>query len=60
MCTDLLSDGEFDRDVKQRTSLGQWGQADDLQGLMIFLASPASDFLTGESIIIDSMYVCII
>lgn len=53
MCTDLFSDREFERKVEQRTSLGRWGQADDLKGLMIFLASPASDFLTGESIIID-------
>ncbi|KAJ3545815.1 hypothetical protein NM208_g2309 [Fusarium decemcellulare] len=53
MCEDLYTDEVFSAKVRARTSLGRWGEADDLKGLMVFLASPASDFITGESIVID-------
>lgn len=53
MCEDLFTDEAFSAKVEARTSLGRWGEAEDLKGLMVFLASPASDFITGESIVID-------
>jgi NAD(P)-dependent dehydrogenase (short-subunit alcohol dehydrogenase family) len=53
MCEDLFTNEEFSNKVKARTSLGRWGESEDLKGLTVFLASPASDFITGESIIID-------
>jgi NAD(P)-dependent dehydrogenase (short-subunit alcohol dehydrogenase family) len=36
-----------------RTPLGRLGQPDDLIGLAVFLASPASAFLTGQIIYVD-------
>jgi len=30
----------------------------DLQGAVVFLASPASDFMTGSDVIIDGGYCC--
>lgn len=39
--------------VTSRTPLGRWGGVDDLIGAGIFLASPASDFVTGQSITVD-------
>ena len=45
----------YDR-VLARTPAGRWGRPDDLAGTAVFLASPASDFVTGVSIPIDGGY----
>ena len=42
--------------VLARTPAGRWGTPDDLCGLAVFLASPASDFVTGAAIPIDGGY----
>lgn len=42
--------------VLARTPAGRWGKPDDFAGIAIFLASPASDFVTGASIPIDGGY----
>jgi 2-deoxy-D-gluconate 3-dehydrogenase len=39
--------------VLARTPAGRWGQLDDFMGLAVFLASPASDFITGTAIPVD-------
>ena len=39
-----------------RTPAGRWGQPGDLGGTAVFLASSASDFVTGTSIPIDGGY----
>lgn len=39
--------------VLSRTPSGQWGEPDDLIGAAIFLASPASDFVTGVALPVD-------
>ncbi len=39
--------------VLVRTPAGRWGTIDDMAGLAVFLASPASDFITGTAIPID-------
>ncbi|KNG91452.1 hypothetical protein ANOM_000023 [Aspergillus nomiae NRRL 13137] len=53
MCEDLYNNEEFSARVVARTSMGRWGEPQDLRGLAVFLASRASDFITGESIYID-------
>lgn len=53
MCKHLYQDTEFNKHVVERTSSRRWGYPDDLKGLMVFLASRASEFITGESIVID-------
>ena len=47
--------GLHDR-VVARTPAGRWGVADDLAGVAIFLASAASDFVTGAAIAVDGGY----
>jgi 2-deoxy-D-gluconate 3-dehydrogenase len=42
--------------VVARTPAGRWGTPDDLAGIAVFLASAASDFLTGTAIPVDGGY----
>ena len=47
---------ELHERVVARTPAGRWGTPDDLAGIAVFLASPASDFLTGTAIPVDGGY----
>jgi len=42
--------------VLARTPAGRWGVPDDMAGIAVFLASPASDFITGTAIPVDGGY----
>ena len=42
--------------VLARTPAGRWGEAADLAGIAVFLASAASDFVTGTAIPVDGGY----
>jgi 2-dehydro-3-deoxy-D-gluconate 5-dehydrogenase len=42
--------------VVARTPAGRWGVPEDFAGIAVFLASPASDFLTGTAIPVDGGY----
>ncbi|OAL29159.1 hypothetical protein AYO20_09312 [Fonsecaea nubica] len=44
---------EMEEYIVNRTPAGRWGNPSDLRGTAIFLASPASDFVTGTSIVVD-------
>lgn len=44
---------QLDRDVRRRTPAGRWGRPDDLAGAAVFLASPASAFITGVALPVD-------
>jgi 2-deoxy-D-gluconate 3-dehydrogenase len=59
--TDMTGPGktaapEFDKMVRQRTPAKRWGQPEDFQGVTIFLASQASAFVTGATIVVDGGY----
>jgi len=42
--------------VLARTPAGRWGVPEDLAGIAVFLAAPASDFITGTAIPVDGGY----
>jgi 2-dehydro-3-deoxy-D-gluconate 5-dehydrogenase len=42
--------------VLARTPAGRWGKPEDLGGIAVFLASAASDFVTGSAIPVDGGY----
>jgi 2-deoxy-D-gluconate 3-dehydrogenase len=42
--------------VLARTPAGRWGTPQDLAGIAVFLASAASDFVTGAAIPVDGGY----
>jgi 2-deoxy-D-gluconate 3-dehydrogenase len=48
-------EGLHDR-VLARTPAGRWGDPKDFAGIAVFLASPASDFVTGTAIPVDGGY----
>jgi gluconate 5-dehydrogenase len=49
----LSKDPAFDSWVKSEVPLQRWGETKDLVGCAIFLASSASDYLSGQTIYID-------
>lgn len=53
MNTALLADEARSRQILERIPAGRWGQAKDMQGAVIFLASSASDYVHGTTIPID-------
>jgi len=42
--------------VLKRTPAARWGVPDDFAGIAVFLAAPASDFVTGAAIAVDGGY----
>lgn len=42
--------------VLARTPAGRWGEPADMAGIAVFLAAPASDFVTGTAIPVDGGY----
>ncbi len=49
----LVADPAFDTWVKGRCPLGRWGTPADIAWPVVFLASPASGFVTGQVIYVD-------
>jgi len=47
---------ELNDEIMLRTPAGRWGDPDELIGTAVFLASPASDFVTGTMIPVDGGY----
>ena len=43
----------FDRFIRSKTPAQRWGHTEDIMGLAVFLASPASDFINGQVVYID-------
>lgn len=48
-----MDDEEFSAWVASRTPAGRWGKVEDLGGAAVFLASEASDFITGQTLYVD-------
>ncbi len=48
-----LADPEYAKRMKSRIPLGRWAIPEDIVGPTVFLASKASDFVTGQIIYID-------
>jgi gluconate 5-dehydrogenase len=49
----LADDEQFSAWVRRRTPAGRWGEVKDLVGPLLFLASPASDFVNGHVLYVD-------
>ncbi len=49
----LVDDEQFSTWVRGRTPAGRWGGVSDLVGTLLFLSSPASDFVNGQMLYVD-------
>lgn len=54
--TELVADDKRSNEVLLRTPARRWGIPSDMKGVTIFLASAASDFVTGTVITVDGGY----
>lgn len=53
----LLADKEWRRRLLRKIPLGRIGQPEDLDGITVFLASSASDYVTGQIFYIDGGFL---
>jgi len=52
--TQALQDNpERNKAILERIPAGRWGQPDDFKGPIVFLASAASDYVSGEILVVD-------
>lgn len=49
----LREDSERNQEIIDRIPAGRWGKPDDLKGPVVFLASPASDYIHGYTLAVD-------
>jgi len=49
----LRADPKRNAEILARIPAGRWGMPEDLQGAVVFLASPASDYMHGYTLAID-------
>ncbi len=53
MTDGYASDPKYTEYLMMRVPIARWGQPEDLAGAVIFLASAASSFVTGTTVIVD-------
>jgi 2-deoxy-D-gluconate 3-dehydrogenase len=49
----LRADAQRSVEILGRIPAGRWGEPEDLQGALVFLASSASDYVTGHTLAVD-------
>lgn len=54
----VMADEKFVERVLRRVPQRRWGTGDDFGGIAVYLASDASAYHTGDSIVIDGGYSC--
>jgi len=53
MTRKLAEDPQFDAWIRGRTPAGRWGDPEELVGAAVFLASRASDYVSGQILYVD-------
>ena len=49
----LREDPVRNKAILERIPIGRWGEPDDLKGTVVFLASAASDYINGHTLLVD-------
>jgi len=55
--TKLLDESDRGKELKMRTPMARFGKTEELVGSAIFLASEASNFVTGEILVVDGGFL---
>lgn len=53
MNTALIANETRSRQIMERIPAGRWGSPQDFEGAVVFLASSASDYVSGECLTVD-------
>jgi len=53
MCEALVNDPVREPKIRERIPAGRWGKPEELVGPLLFLASPASDYVDGHILVVD-------
>ncbi|KIM73949.1 hypothetical protein PILCRDRAFT_828683 [Piloderma croceum F 1598] len=53
MTSALIANPTRSRQIMERIPAGRWGTPEDFEGAVLFLASRASDYVCGETIVVD-------
>lgn len=53
MNTALIADPTRSRQIMERIPIGRWGNPDDFKGVVVFLASAASDYVCGDCVTVS-------
>jgi gluconate 5-dehydrogenase len=53
LVTALKNNPDFDSYIRKRTPAGRWGEADELAGPAVFLASEAASYVNGHLLVVD-------
>lgn len=51
--TQLMADPEREPQIRTRIPAGRWGRPEDIAGAAVFLAAPASDYVSGTMLAVD-------
>lgn len=52
----MVADSAIGAHLAARTSLGRWGRPEEIVGPVLFFASPASSYVTGQVLAVDGGY----
>jgi len=53
MCAGIKNDPVREPKIRERIPAGRWGKPEELAGALLFLSSNASDYVHGETILVD-------